>query len=107
MFLPRVKDQAAEHDAAQRQTAAKEAEVDSPSGVVPGAAAAVPIAPSGGRSPPREALDREMLELIKDVRVSIKAPSSPLANVGVTRLPHWCRGRVALLRALSSSRLCQ
>ena len=62
--------------------AAKEAEVDSPSGVVPGAAAAVPIAPSGGRSPPREALDREMRELIKNVRDSIKAPSSPLKNVG-------------------------
>ena len=33
-----------------------------------------------GLSPPREALDREMLELIKDVRDSIKAPSSPLKN---------------------------
>ena len=28
----------------------------------------------------REHLDREMLELIKDVRDSIKAPSSPLKN---------------------------
>ena len=36
--------------------------VDSPSGWVPGAAAAEPSAPSGGHSPPREDLDREMLE---------------------------------------------
>ncbi len=52
--------------------AAKETEVDSPSGVVPEAAAAAP----------REALDREFLELIKDMRDSMKAPSSPLKNVG-------------------------
>ena len=38
------------------------------------------IASPGGLSPPREALDREMLELIKDVCDSIKAPSSPLKN---------------------------
>ena len=60
--------------------AAKGPEENSPPGRIPAAAAAMPIASPGGLSPPREALDREMLELIKDVRDSIKAPSSPLQN---------------------------
>ena len=87
--------------------AAKEAEVDSPSGVVPGAAAAEPIALSGGQSPPREALDREMLELIKDVRDSIKAPSSPLKNVGSDEIAALVQRQGSPLAGLelSSSRL--
>ena len=57
--------------------AAKGPEANSPPVRAPAAAAAEPGASPGGASPPREVIDREMLEMIKDMRDLIKAPPSP------------------------------